>query len=114
MIGYSVLPHTFKDKDPRHLLFHFPSFPVVKYAKIMQEYCFYKQLKVAEEVAHKQGFILVPFDCMHWQRKKLFGADRKVKIGKNSYFMMNPNELTKSEEQKLNDYIQELKAGQTA
>lgn len=114
MLSYSVLPDTFKDKDPRTLVYHFPSFPVVKYAKIMQEYCFYKQLKVAEDIARKQGFILIPFECMHWQRKKLFGSDRKVKIGKNSYFMMQPNELTKSEEQKLNEYIKELKSNQTA
>ncbi|MFC4323694.1 hypothetical protein [Litchfieldia salsa] len=109
MMKLSVVPDNFKDRDPRNLLYHFPSMPVVKYAKIMQEYCFFKQLKVAEEMAHKLGFILVPFDCMNWQRKKNFSSDRKVKIGRNSYFMMKLNELTKSENAKLRSYVDELR-----
>lgn len=105
----SVVPDHFKDKDPRNLLYHFPSMPVVKYAKLMQDYCFFRQLKVAEEMAHKLGFILIPFDCMNWQRKKQFGADRKVKIGRNSYFMMKQNELTRTEQKKLNSYIEDIR-----
>lgn len=109
MKQFSVVPDTFRDRDPRNLLYHFPNMPVVKYAKLMQEYCFYKQLQVAEDIAHKQGFILVPFECMHWQRKKNFASDRKVKIGRNSYFMMKVEEMTKVERVKLEQYLEGIK-----
>lgn len=109
---YSILPDAFHNKDPRNLLYHFPSLPKVKFAKIMRKFCFFKQLEVAEEMAHKLGYILVPFECMNWQRKKNFSNDRKVKIGRNSYFMMNVNELNKNEINKLQRYIQELRGAQ--
>lgn len=108
ILTYSVIPNKFKDKDPRQLLYHFPSLPAVKLAKMYQDYCFFKQLQVAEDMAKKLGYILVPFECMHWQRKKAFGNDRKVKVGRNSYFMMKQNELTRSEEKKFEDYLKTL------
>lgn len=77
----------------------------------MQEFCFYQALEVAEEIAHKQGYILLPYSCMHWQRKKEYAADRKVKVGRNSYFMMREDELTESEKNKLQDYLTELNGG---
>ncbi|EEK59083.1 hypothetical protein PDJ82_26845 [Bacillus cereus group sp. TH43LC] len=104
----SVIPNKFQDKDPRQLLYHFPTLPAVKLAKLYQEYCFFKQLELAEDMAHKMGFILVPYECMHWQRKKAFGNDRKVKVGRNSYFMMQQNELTRTEKRKLEEYLEEL------
>ncbi|WP_017187386.1 hypothetical protein [Alkalibacillus haloalkaliphilus] len=103
----SILPPKYRAKDPRQLLYHFPSMPVVKYAKLMQEFSFNHALSVAEDVAHKNGYILVPYKCMHWERKKRF-VDRRVKIGRNSFFMMKQLELTKSEKAKLDDYIEEL------
>ncbi|MEM5678845.1 hypothetical protein AAHB46_00680 [Bacillus paranthracis] len=36
----SVIPNKFQDKDPRQLLYHFPTLPAVKLAKLYQEYCF--------------------------------------------------------------------------
>lgn len=108
MREYSIVPDKYKGKDPRALLYHFPSMPVVKYAKILQEYHFYQMLEVAEDMAHKMGFILIPYACMHWQRKKEFAKDRKVKIGRNSFFMMKIKELTDSEKNKFMDYLDEL------
>jgi hypothetical protein len=96
-------------KDPRPLLFLYPnSINIVAYAKQMQEFAFYQALEVAEDLAKRQGFILLPWTCIHWQRAKNFGIDRKVKIGRKSFFLMKPNELTKSEEMKLERYLEEL------
>jgi hypothetical protein len=106
---FSLVPKEYKKKDPRSLLyFHPQSINIVAYAKKMQAFAFYQALEVAEELAKKQGFILLPWSCIHWQRAKSFGYDRKIKIGRNSFFLMKPNELTKSEEIKLEGYIKEL------
>ncbi|WP_458414523.1 hypothetical protein ACNQFZ_06560 [Schinkia sp. CFF1] len=109
MISISVVPETFLEKDPRNLPYHFPNFPIVKYAKIMNDFNYYYALKAAEEVAHKSGYFLLPTSCMHWQRKGQFTElNRKIKIGNYSFFMMKEEELTKSERQKLERYLEEL------
>lgn len=109
MQEYSIVPAQYKKKDPRALLYHYPNLPIVKYAKLMQQFSFFQALEVAEDLANRQGYILLPWTCMHWQRAKLYGRDRKVKIGRNSFFMMKLDELTKSEREKLELYIQEMK-----
>ncbi|EEK97292.1 hypothetical protein bcere0013_55620 [Bacillus cereus BDRD-ST26] len=45
---------------------------------------------------------------MHWQRREQFRDHRKVKVGRNSFFMMSPNELTRTETRKLQAYIESL------
>lgn len=107
---FSLVPKEYKKKDPRSLLFLYPnSVNIVAYAKKMQEFSFFQALEVAEDLAKRQGFILLPWSCIHWQRAKSFGTDRKVKIGRKSFFLMKQNELTKSEEMKLEKYLEELK-----
>jgi hypothetical protein len=107
---YSLVPGEYKDKDPRRLPWLYPnSLNLVYYAKKMQEFSFYQALEVAEDLAYKQGFILLPFDCIHWQRAKNYGYDRKVKIGRKSFFLMKPDELTKGEEIKLKRYLENLR-----
>lgn len=113
---FTLLPEAFKGykgKDPRTLAYLYPtSLNIVAYAKKMQEFSFYQSLAIAEDLAKKTGFILLPWGCIHWQRAKAFGVDRKVKIGRNSYFLMKPDELTKKEKEKLETYLQEInKAG---
>lgn len=105
---YSIVPIEYKKKDPRSLLYHYPSLPIVKYAKLMQQYSFYQALDVAEDLAHRQGYILLPSSCIHWMRVQKFGPDRRVKIGRNSYYLLRPNELTRSEMSKLKYHIEEL------
>lgn len=104
---YSVVPRRFKAKDPRALLYHFPSLPIVKYAKLMQKYSFNQALEAAEGVAHYSGYLLLPSRCMHWQRVKNH-FERRVKVGKHTFYLMRLKELTKSERQKLMYYIDDL------
>lgn len=105
---FSIVPKKFGEKDPRELIYHFPSFPIVKYAKIMQVFTFNTALKVAEELANKQGYLLLPFCCIHWQRAQKFGTERRFKIGKKTFYLMQPKELTKTEKNKLIMYIEEI------
>lgn len=108
--AYSVVPDGYRDKDPRTLLYHYPSMPKILYAKKMQEFCFFYALEAAEQVAHRQGFLLVPYECIHWSRKKMFSAEgRKIKIGRRSYFLLRPNELTVTEKEKFSRYLDELR-----
>ena len=103
----SLIPNDYKDKDPRTLLYHFPSMHKVKLVKMLNKYYFYRALESAEQIANKNGFILLPFSCMHWQRKRDFAEDRKVHVLGKSFFMMKITELTKSEKEKLVNYIDE-------
>ncbi|WP_018931354.1 hypothetical protein [Gracilibacillus lacisalsi] len=107
----SIVPKGYKKKDPRTLPYLYPeTLNVVAYARSLQRFTFYQTLEVAEDLAKRQGFILLPFGCIHWQRAKNYGADRKIKIGRRSFFLMKPDELTKGEKRKLVMYIEDLKA----
>ncbi|NLI74720.1 MAG: hypothetical protein GX369_08160 [Euryarchaeota archaeon] len=104
----SLVPSNYKDKDPRPLTYLNPeTVNIVVYTKQVQKFNYYQMLELAEDLAKRQGFILLPYRCMHWQRVKEYGADRKIKIGRKSFFMMKPSELTKGERIKLIDYINE-------
>lgn len=109
ILEFTLVPEGYKEKDPRPLPFLYPeSINLVSYSKQMQTFCFYQQLELAEDIVKRQGFILLPWECIHWQRAKTFGADRKIKIGRKSFFMMKIDELTKTEKRKLESYINEL------
>lgn len=109
MRKYSIIPKDYKLKDPRPLLYLYPeSVNLVAYAKQVQEFSFYQSLKVAEDLANRQGYLLLPFNCMHWERAKDYGPDRKIKIGRRSFFLMKIDELTKTEKRKLNMYLEEI------
>ncbi|OIJ07622.1 hypothetical protein BKP35_18210 [Anaerobacillus arseniciselenatis] len=101
------MPNGYKDRDPRSLLFNFPSMPKVKFAKMMNEFYFYKALEAVEEAANKLGFILVPRICMHWKRCRDYSEDRKVKVVGKTYFMMKFREMTENEILKLENYLEE-------
>ena len=106
---FTLIPKNYKKKDPRSLLYLYPtSINIVAYAKKMQQFSFYQSLEIAEDLAKRQGFILLPWECIHWQRAKSFGVDRKIKIGRKSFFLMKINELTKTERLKLENYLQEI------
>lgn len=105
----TLIPRGYKQKDPRGLLYLYPtSINLVAFAKQMQEFTFFQTLEVAESIAKRQGYILLPFACIHWQRAKSYGVDRKVKIGRKSFFMLKMDELTKSERIKLRNHLDDI------
>lgn len=109
---YSLIPLKYKDKskDPRSLIYLYPqTVNIVAYAKKMEKFAFYQALDAAESVANTQGFILLPYECIHWERAKKYGLERRVKIGRNSFYLMRLSELTKTEKSKLIDYVSEVK-----
>lgn len=106
---FSLVPKDYKKNDPRGLLYLYPdSVNFVAYAKKMQTFSFYQSLEIVEDLAKRQGFLLLPWTCIHWNRAKNFGPSRKVKIGRKSYFMLKPTELTKTEKNKLEEYLAEI------
>lgn len=106
---FSLIPKGYKNKDPRCLLYLYSkTINVVAYAKKLQQFSFYQTLEVAEDLAKRQGFILLPWECIHWQRAQSLGAERKIKIGRNSFYLLRISELTKTERVKLENYLVEL------
>ena len=108
---FSLVPKDYKKKDPRALLYLYPeTINYVAYAKRMQIFSFYQSLEIVEDLAKRQGYLLLPWTCIHWNRAKNFGPSRKVKIGRKSFFMLKPTELTKSEKMKREGYLEEIEA----
>lgn len=106
----SIVPKNYKDKDPRTLPFLYPkTINIVSYAKSVQAFSFFQTLEVAEDLANRQGYLLLPWSCIHWERAKKYGSERKVKIGRKSFFMLRVDELTKGEKAKLEQYIKDIK-----
>ncbi|MEE6208997.1 hypothetical protein U3A55_02345 [Salarchaeum sp. III] len=59
-------------------------------------------------MADKLGFMLVPGSCMHYRRKQRFAEDRKVKVGRNVFFMMKDQELTNREKNNLLLFLEDV------
>lgn len=94
--------------DPRQLLYHYPTMPVIRYAKLAADFYQDQLLRLAEDLAARQGFILVPASCLSWRKKQEIASERQVSIGKHSYYMMRHDEMTQSAQRKLQAYIEDL------
>ncbi|MCM3593643.1 hypothetical protein M4D58_23765 [Brevibacillus borstelensis] len=106
-MSISVVPNR-RIRDPRQLLFHFPSIPVVRYAQMAADFYHDQMLRLAEELAHRQGFLLVPASCLGWRKKQDIAGERQVSVGKRSFYMLRRDELTSKEWDKLQEYLEEL------
>jgi hypothetical protein len=95
----SIVPLDKIEKDPRNLAYFYPRMPVTKYAKMTNEYFFWRMVQVAEAVAKLEGKLLIPASCIHWERKKKL-SERMVSVFKQSFYLMTAAELTKNEKKK--------------
>lgn len=110
----TLVPADYKEKDPRQLAFNYASTiqntsnGLVIYNKYVQQFIYYHSLEVAEQFAKQMGFILIPSTCIHWRRAKDF-TDRRVKVGRKSFYALRENELNKKEQKKLIEQIEILR-----
>ncbi|RRJ54011.1 hypothetical protein EHV15_36230 [Paenibacillus oralis] len=95
----TIIPEGKLKHDPQRLLYHFPSINKVRYTKLSQEFYFWHSVSVAEETARMFGRLLVPARCLHWERKMRL-ADRRLQIGKKSFYVAALEELTEVEKRK--------------
>lgn len=115
MVEFSIVPPNFKDKDPRGLAVLFPNSirnsdqSFVGFMKKMQVFDFYNSLSMFEEYAHANGFILLPASVMHWRRRNGFGIERRVRVGRKSFYLVREHELTQGEKEKLLDHIKDVR-----
>lgn len=106
---FTLIPRNYKKKDPRPLTYLYRNtINIVAYAKEMQRFSFYQALEVAEDLAKRQGFILLPWECINWKRAQMLAGDRKVKIGRKSFYLMRIDELNKNEKLKLKVYLKDI------
>lgn len=85
--NFSLIPFDYKRKDPRGLLYLYPnSLNIVAYARKMQQFSYYQSLEVAETLAKRQGFILLPWSCIHWKRAKNLVMTEKLRLGETLSF----------------------------
>ena len=106
---FTLLPPNFQKMNPHALVLLYPeTMNIYVYHKKMTKYSFYLQVKLAEDIAKKMGFILLPGKCIHWKRAKAFAENRRVKIGRNTFYMLKINELTKKEHEKLIEVIHKI------
>lgn len=115
MTDFSIVPPNFKEKDPRGLAVLFPNSirnsdqSFVGFMKKMQVFDFYNSLSMFEEYAHANGFILLPASVMHWRRRNGFGIERRVRVGRKSFYLVREHELTQGEKEKLLDHIKDVR-----
>ncbi|NHN35558.1 hypothetical protein [Paenibacillus agricola] len=98
----SIVPVAKLKNDPQTLLYHFPSMHPVRYQKLIQEYTYWKHVETAEKVARLSGRLLVPRDCIHWQRKGKY-AEQRVIIHKKAFFVLLETEMTPTELKKYRE-----------
>src|SRR5690625_880847 len=104
----SVVHQKYKDKDPRTIPYLYPeTINIVAYAKNVQAYSLFATLDVAEQIAKRFGHLLVHSKCMHWSRIKKY-VSRRVRVGRRTYYILKPSEMTDLEIQKLKTYVDEL------
>ncbi|MFJ8462255.1 hypothetical protein ACIQ57_24595 [Lysinibacillus xylanilyticus] len=115
MTEFSIVPPDFKEKDPRPFAHLFPDMirnddqSFVAFIKKWQRFDFYNSLNMFEEYARANGFILFPATIMHWRRRNGFGAERRARVGRKSFYMVREYELTDREKENLLDYIEEVR-----
>lgn len=89
-----------KKGDPQKILYHFPSIHPVKYIKMSRDYHFWKAVSLCESAAKMAGRVLVPGNCIHWERKARTYKDRRVSIYGKPYFILSLEEMTQAEKDK--------------
>lgn len=104
----SILPKR-DGRNPMHYLYHNPSCNAQKYARIANEIYRNRMLCAAEDVARSCGKLLVPTSCLHWEfRGKV--ADRRVRLGREVYYVLAQDEIPPQSFEKYLDYIAEVEA----
>src|SRR5690625_1345195 len=111
MTNISIIPKHANQTDPRQLLYHYPSMSAIRYAKLSSNFYHWKMVEIAEELARIQNMLLVPSPVLHWRKKQDIEEKHKIKIGKHMYYLVEPEKLTKSEKNKLKEYIEGLNEG---
>lgn len=101
----SLVDHT-KLRDPRGLLFKFPSISAVRYKYISDRFYRNYTLYVAEKIARMFGCYLVPAACVHHTRKR---ADRRIMIHGYSYYVRHPHEMNNTE---MNKFLEIARGGE--
>lgn len=82
----------------------------VRYTKLSREFNYWKTVDAAEQTANALGCLLVPASCLHWSRKTK-KAERRIQIGRHSFFALSRDELTDVEYAK---YLDECSRNQEA
>lgn len=90
--------------DPQKLLYMFPNMNAVRYHKLQEEFSFWKSVKTAEEIAGIFGLLLVPRNCIHWQRKLEIEEKRRIVIKKRVFYLLAESEMTENEKRKYHDF----------
>lgn len=112
MKNFSIVPPDLKDKDPRPFAYLYPNMirnddqSFVSFIKKMQRFDFYNSVKMFEEYGRVNGFILYPATLMHWRRRNGFGVERRVRVGRKSFYFVRENELIEGEKQKLLNHVE--------
>lgn len=93
-----------KLRDPRQLLYHYPSLSAVKYMYISERFYRNFTLKTAEDICKMFGYLVVPATCLRSTSKD---ASRRLLIHGYAYYVKQPTELTRPELRRYLECVQE-------
>lgn len=89
----SLVDRDILKKYPGNLPYLFPSMSAYVYKERSEKYYRNVSLHNIEKVAAMSNMLVIPANCLHWQRKKKFG-DRNIRLIGKSYYILHPDELT--------------------
>lgn len=111
---YSLVNPNYQKHDPRQLAYLYPDSitrsmqSFISYNKKLQTFLYNHSLDAATQAANMFGCILVPTNCLHWRRAKQI-AERRIFIGRNSFYIVKPTEINKNELSRLQKRIAEVR-----
>lgn len=108
----SIVPANLAEHDPRSFAIKYrrsirkSNANWYNYNQKLQKFEHYNRIKFFEQFAHNNARLLVPAACLHWKRRKKFKCnDRHVKIGRNHYYMVEPELLNENEYSKFLTHV---------
>ena len=110
----TIVPPNISSQDPRPFAYLYPQSirdndrNFIAFIKKMQRFNFYNTLKDIEDYGKQNGYLLVPTVLLHWRRRKDLNNDRRIVVGRNSFYYLLPHELTPGEQKKLLDYARDM------
>ena len=111
---YSLVKPDYQKQDPRQLAYLYPESITnsmnnfISYNKKLQKFLFNHSLDAATQAANMFGCILVPTNCIHWRRAKDI-AQRRIFVGRNSFYIVRPDEINENEHKRLLQRIDEMR-----
>ena len=113
--NFTIVPQDLQEKDPRPFAYLYPETircnnqKFISFIKQLQRFTFYQSVQQFERFGKANGYILLPSSVLHWRRRSELGQERRVLIGRNTFYFVRQSELNEREQAKLLAHVEEIR-----